>query len=136
MVFVEGHYLLALDGTGYFSSMVRYTAKNIGAAGLARACEVQSSYSIGLARPVSMQLETFGTGVTPDAAITALVEQHFDFRLASIMRQFRLRALPTLRQGGFYQQLAAYGHVGRLDMALPWEVTDKVEALQEHTRHL
>src|SRR5215467_15865467 len=59
--------------------------------------------------------------------------QHFDFRLASIGRQFRLRALPTLRQGGFYQKLAAYGHVGRRDMALPWEVTDKVEALQEHT---
>ena len=133
---MEGHYLLALDGTGYFSSMVRYTAKNIGAAGLARACEVQSSYSIGLARPVSMQLETFGTGVTPDAAITALVEQHFDFRLASIIRQFRLRALPTLRQGGFYQKLVAYGHIGRRDMALLWEVTDKVEALQEHTRHL
>ena len=116
--------------------MARYAAKNIVAAGLAKECEVQLSYSIGLARPVSMQLETFGTGIIPDAAITALVEQHFDFRLASIMRQFRLRALPTLRQGGFYQKLAAYGHVGRLDMALPWEVTDKVEVLQEHTRHL
>src|SRR5215475_8250241 len=113
--------------------MARYAAKNIVAAGLARECEVQLSYSIGLAHPVSMQLETFGTGVIPDAAITALVEQHFDFRLASIMRQFRLLALPTLSQGGFYQKLAAYGHVGRLDMALPWEVTDKVEALQEHT---
>ena len=116
--------------------MARYAAKNIVAAGLAKECEVQLSYSIGLARPVSMQLETFGTGIIPDAAITALVEQYFDFRLANIMRQFRLRALPTLRQGGFYQKLAAYGHVGRLDMALPWEVTDKVEALQEHTRHL
>jgi S-adenosylmethionine synthetase len=103
---------------------------------LAEECEVQLSYSIGQAHPVSVQVETFGTGKIPDVAITALLKQHFDFRLAGILRQFRLRRLPQQVKGGFYQKLAAYGHVGRMDIGLPWEVTDTVPMLQAHSHTL
>jgi S-adenosylmethionine synthetase len=119
-----------IDRVGAYAA--RYAAKNIVAAGLAEECEVQLSYSIGLARPVSIQVETFGTGKRPDAEIARRLDQVFDFRLAGIIRQFNLRALPTLAPGGFYQNLAAYGQMGRLDLgALPWEATDKVTALQQ-----
>jgi S-adenosylmethionine synthetase len=118
-----------IDRVGAYAA--RYAAKNIVAAGLADECEVQLSYSIGLARPVSIQVETFGTGRIPDEAITELIEQHFEFRLAGIIAQFNLRFLPTIVKGGFYNKLAAYGHVGRLDLGLlPWEETDKVPVLQ------
>lgn len=117
-----------IDRVGAYAA--RYGAKNIVAAGLADECEVQLSYSIGLARPVSIQVETFGTGKIPDEDITRLLEEHFDFRLAGIIRQFNLRSLPALMKGGFYKKLAAYGHVGRLDIGLiPWEETDKVSLL-------
>ena len=119
-----------IDRIGAYAA--RYSAKNVVAAGLADECEVQLSYSIGQARPISIQVQTFGTSTIPDDAITALVAQHFDFRLASIIRQFQLRFLPARVPGGFYQKLAAYGHVGRMDIGLPWEVTDKVALLQEH----
>ncbi|MCU0567582.1 MAG: methionine adenosyltransferase [Oculatellaceae cyanobacterium Prado106] len=118
-----------IDRIGAYAA--RYAAKNVVAAGLADECEIQLSYSIGLARPVSIQVETFGTGVIPDEKIKALVEQHFEFRLAGIIRQFNLRFLPVTVRGGFYNKLAAYGHVGRLDLGmLPWEETDKVPVLQ------
>jgi S-adenosylmethionine synthetase len=120
-----------IDRIGAYAA--RYAAKNVVAAGLADECEVQLSYAIGQARPISMHVQTFGTSTIPEDAITALVAQHFDFRLASIIRQFQLRFLPA-RQGGFYQKLAAYGHVGRMDIGLPWEVTDKAALLQEHTK--
>ena len=123
-----------IDRIGAYAA--RYAAKNVVAAGLAEECEVQLSYSIGQARPVSMQVQTFGTGIMPDDAITALVAQYFDFRLASIIRQFRLRVLPARVKGGFYQKLAAYGHVGRMDIGLPWEVTDKTALLQEHKGYI
>jgi magnesium transporter len=103
----------------------RYAAKNIVAAGIAEECEVQLSYSLGLARPVSVQVETFGTGRIPDDRIAGLVERHFDFRLAAIMRQFNLRYLPGIIKGGFYRKLASYGQVGRMDIGLPWELTDR-----------
>jgi len=90
---------------------------------------VQLSYSIGLARPVSIQVETFGTGKISDTELTMLLEKYFDFRLAAIVRDFKLRFLPALTPGGFYTKLAAYGHVGRMDINLPWEATDKVSAL-------
>lgn len=118
-----------IDRIGAYAA--RYAAKNVVAAGLAEECEVQLSYTIGLARPVSIHVETFGTGTIPDAAIAALVEEHFEFRLAGIMRQFQLRRLPACLPGGFYQKLAAYGHVGRSDLALPWEATNQVALLQE-----
>jgi S-adenosylmethionine synthetase len=110
--------------------IARYAAKNVVAARLASDCEVQLSYSIGVARPVSIQVETFGTGVIPDEQIRRLLAQHCDFRLAAILRQFNLRFLPSLVKGGFYRKLAAYGHVGRMDIGLPWEVTDKAAVLR------
>lgn len=118
-----------IDRIGAYAA--RYAAKNVVAAGLAEKCEVQVSYSIGLARPVSIQIETFGTGKISDSEITDLIEQHFEFRPAGIVCQFNLRFLPTIMKGSFYQKLASYGHVGRLDLGvLPWEATDKVQALQ------
>jgi S-adenosylmethionine synthetase len=110
--------------------VARYAAKNIVAAGLADECEVQLSYSIGLARPVSIQVQTFGTGRVSDEDIASRLEQHVDFRLAGIIRQFNLRHLPSAVKGGFYRRLAAYGHVGRMDIGLPWEVTDKIPVLK------
>jgi S-adenosylmethionine synthetase len=114
---------IRIDRVGAYAA--RYAAKNVVAANLADECEVQLSYSIGLSRPVSIQVETFGTGKIPDEEITLLLEKHFDFRLAGIIKQFNLRFLPSLTKGGFYKKLAAYGHVGRMDMDLPWEATDK-----------
>ncbi|NJO57609.1 MAG: methionine adenosyltransferase domain-containing protein [Richelia sp. RM2_1_2] len=104
----------------------RYAAKNIVAANLADECEIQLSYTIGQARPVSIEVETFGTGKIAEEKIIAQLQQHFDFRLAGIIRQFNLRLLPSLNQGKFYQQLASYGHMGRMDLELPWEKTDKI----------
>lgn len=123
-----------IDRVGAYAA--RYAAKNVVAAGLAEECEVQLSYSIGLARPVSVQVETFGTGHIPDEDIAALVRKHCDFRLAGIMKQFNLRFLPSQVKGGFYRKLAAYGHVGRLDIGLPWEVTDKAALLRESNSSL
>ena len=119
---------MRIDRVGAY--IARYAAKNVVAAGLARECEVQLSYSIGLSRPVSIQVETFGTGKLPDARIAQLLENHIDFRIAGIMRQFNLRYLPSLIKGGFYKRLAVYGHVGRMDIGLPWEVTDKICVLR------
>jgi S-adenosylmethionine synthetase len=114
-----------IDRIGAYAA--RYAAKNIVAAGLADECEVQLSYSIGMSRPVSIQVETFGTGKIADEQIATLLEKHFDFRLAGIIKQFNLRFLPSLVKGGFYKRLAAYGHMGRIDLGLvPWEETDKV----------
>jgi len=118
-----------IDRVGAYAA--RYAAKNAVVAGLASECEVLLSYSIGLARPVSIQVQTFGTGHLPDEQIAALLAQHFDFRLAAIIKQFNLRYLPTNVKGGFYRKLAAYGHVGRMDIGLPWEVTDKAQLLAQ-----
>jgi S-adenosylmethionine synthetase len=119
---------LRIDRIGVYAA--RYAAKNVVAAGLADECEVQLSYSIGFAGPVSIMVETFGTGKREDEEIAALLEEHFEFRLAGILRNFNLRYLPSLNRGGFYRKLAAYGQVGRPDMNLPWEATDKVGVLQ------
>ena len=119
-----------IDRVGAYAA--RYAAKNVVAAGLADECEVQLSYSIGLARPVSIGVETFGTGKIDEEEIKVLLEKHFDFRLAGIIKQFNLRFLPSLLKGGFYKKLAAYGHVGRTDIGLvPWEETDKVALLED-----
>jgi S-adenosylmethionine synthetase len=120
---------LRIDRVGVYAA--RYAAKNVVAAGLAAECEVQLSYSIGLVRPVSVQVETFDTGRIPDDEIATLIEKHFDFRLAGILKQFRLRHLPAETKGGFFRNLAVYGHVGRMDLDLPWERTDKAELLRE-----
>ncbi len=109
----------------------RYVAKNIVAAGLADKCEVQLSYAIGVARPVSMMIETFGTGKIEEDRLLELVNQHFELRPAGILQKFNLRQLPKLRGGRFYQDVAAYGHFGRSDLELPWEQTDKADLLRE-----
>jgi S-adenosylmethionine synthetase len=119
---------LRIDRVGAY--VARYAAKNVVAAELADECEVQLSYSISRSRPESVQVETFGTGKIPDDELTALLEKHFDFRLAAIVRDFELRRLPAMTKGGFYQKLAVYGHVGRLDLDLPWEKTDKADQLR------
>ncbi|MEK0190202.1 methionine adenosyltransferase [Microcoleus anatoxicus] len=108
----------------------RYVAKNIVAAGLAEKCEVQLSYAIGVARPVSMMIETFGTGKVDDDRLLEVVKQHFELRPAGIIQAFNLQNLPAERGGRFYQDVAAYGHFGRTDLDLPWEQTDKVELLK------
>ncbi|KOP25065.1 S-adenosylmethionine synthetase [Hapalosiphon sp. MRB220] len=117
-----------IDRVGAYAA--RYAAKNVVAANLAEECEVQLTYSMGLARPVSIQVETFGTGKISDAEITALLEKNFDFRLAGIIKKFNLRLLSAIAKGGFYRKLAVYGHVGRMDLGnVPWEETDMVKAL-------
>ena len=108
----------------------RYVAKNIVAAGLADKCEVQVSYAIGVARPVSILVDTFGTGKISDDELLDLVNEHFDLRPAAIAAQFNLRKLPQERGGRFYQNIASYGHFGQTHLSLPWEVLDKVEALK------
>ncbi len=109
----------------------RYVAKNIVAAGLADKCEVQLSYAIGVARPVSIMVDTFGTGKISDERILELIQENFELRPAGIIQEFSLRHLPSDRGGRFYQDVAAYGHFGRTDLDLPWEQTDKVAILQE-----
>jgi S-adenosylmethionine synthetase len=118
-----------IDRIGAYAA--RYAAKNVVAAGLATSCEVQLSYSIGFSRPVSIQVETFGTGTVSDQKIADIIEKNFDFRPAGIIRQFNLRYLPSMVKGGFYRKVAAYGHVGRMDIGLPWELTDKAPLLKK-----
>ncbi|MDG2615493.1 methionine adenosyltransferase [Thermoleptolyngbya sichuanensis A183] len=108
----------------------RHAAKNIVAAGLADKCEVQLSYAIGVARPVSIMVDTFGTGKIDDERLLELVKQHFELRPAGIIQTYNLSRLPAERGGRFYQNVAAYGHFGRTDLDLPWEQLDKVDALK------
>ena len=100
----------------------RYAAKNVVAAGLADKCEIQLAYAIGVARPVSIMVDTFGTGKISDEALAELVDKNFDLRPAAIIRDLNLRR-------PIYRQIAAYGHFGRTDLDLPWEKTDKAEQL-------
>jgi S-adenosylmethionine synthetase len=108
----------------------RYVAKNIVAAGLAEKCEVQLSYAIGVARPVSIFIDTFGTGKIDDDQLLDLVNANFELRPAGMIEYFGLRRLPGERGGRFYQDVASYGHFGRTDLDLPWEKTDKAAILK------
>ena len=108
----------------------RYIAKNIVAAGFAEKCEVQVSYAIGVAQPTSIFIETFGTGKVDEEKLLAVVNDIFELRPAGIIQTFNLSRLPSERGGRFFQETAAYGHMGRTDLDLPWEHTDKVEALK------
>lgn len=101
----------------------RYAAKNIVAAGIAERCEIQLSYAIGVARPISVMVETFGTGRIPDKQIEELVQKHFDLRPGAIIRDLHLRR-------PIYKATAAYGHFGRTDIDAPWERTDKADLLR------
>ncbi|PZV14250.1 MAG: methionine adenosyltransferase [Leptolyngbya sp.] len=114
----------------------RHVAKNIVAAGLADKCEVQLSYAIGVARPVSIMIDTFGTGKIDDDRLLELVQKHFELRPAGIIQTFNLCKLPAERGGRFYQNIAAYGHLGRTDLDLPWEQTDKAALLKEEATHI
>ena len=102
----------------------RHAALNVVAAGLAKRCQIQLAYAIGVAKPVSILVETFGTGVVSDEQLCAAVEKVFDFRPAAIIRRLDLRR-------PIYRQTAAYGHFGRPDLDLPWEKVDQVEALRQ-----
>ncbi len=102
----------------------RYVAKNVVAAGLADRVELQVSYAIGVARPLSLAVETYGTGKVPDETIVELIDRHFDFRPAAIIQELDLRR-------PIYRATAAYGHFGRDDIDAPWERTDKAEQLRE-----
>ena len=103
----------------------RYVAKNIVAAGLADKCEIQLSYAIGVARPTSVMVDTFGTGKLPDRKLVEIIRENFDLRPAGIIRMLDLRR-------PIYKQTAAYGHFGRTDLDLPWEKTDRAELLKKY----
>lgn len=105
----------------------RYVAKNIVAAGLAKKCEIQLAYAIGVAKPVSVMVDTFGTGVLKDSELGDIVNEVFDLRPAAIIDTLKLR-------NPIYKQLAAYGHVGRTDCDVMWEKTDKVEILKQKAK--
>ena len=110
-----------VDRSGAYAA--RWAAKNIVAAGLAERCEIQVAYAIGVARPLSINVETFGTGLIPDEKIAELVGQHFDLRPGAIIHDLDLRK-------PIYRQTAAYGHFGRDDLDLSWERTNKAAALR------
>jgi S-adenosylmethionine synthetase len=110
-----------VDRSGAYAA--RYVAKNIVAAGLAEKCEVQLAYAIGVARPVSISVDTFDTGKVSEEVLVELIRKHFDLRPAGIIKQLDLRR-------PIYNQTAAYGHFGRTDVDLPWERTDKAELLK------
>ena len=109
----------------------RYIAKNIVAAGLAKQCEVQVSYAIGVAKPISISVSTFGTGKVKDTALGDIINQIFDLRPLAIIKKFNMQNLPKLNNGIFYRNIASYGHFGRPDLKLPWEELDKVKELQK-----
>lgn len=113
-----------VDRSGAYAA--RYVAKNIVAAGLADKCEVQLAYAIGVAHPVSISVDTFGTGKVSEEALVTLVRDNFDLRPAGIIKMLDLRR-------PIYKQTAAYGHFGRTDVELPWEQTDKATALKEQS---
>jgi len=102
----------------------RHVAKNLVAAGVADKCEVQIAYAIGVARPVSISVDTYGTGAIPDERITRIVREVFDLRPEAIIRKFDLRR-------PIYRQVSVYGHFGRPDLDLPWEALDMVEEVRK-----
>ena len=116
-----------VDRSGTYAA--RWVAKNIVAAGLASKCEVQLAYAIGMARPLSIMIDTFGTGEIPDSKIAKLVEESFDLRPGLIIKHLKLRR-------PLYRQVAAYGHFGRPELDLPWENTDKAKELKKKANHL
>lgn len=116
-----------VDRSGTYAA--RWVAKNIVAAGLARKCEVQIAYAIGIARPLSVMVDAFGTGEIPETKISDLINETFDLRPGLIIKNLKLRR-------PIYKQVAAYGHFGRLDLDLPWERTDKAAELKKKASRL
>lgn len=125
---LSGKDVLRIDRIGAYAA--RHAAKNVVAAGLADVCEVQLSYSIGIARPVSVHVDTFGTGRLPPAKLRKRVLKHFEFRPAGILKAFALSADAASERRQLFRPLAVYGQLGREDLDLPWERTDKVDQLQ------
>ncbi|BBL73030.1 methionine adenosyltransferase [Methylomagnum ishizawai] len=117
-----------MDRVGAYAA--RYAAKNVVAAGLAEECEVQLSYTIGQARPVSIEVRTFGTGTVAEDLIESRLAECIDFRLGAIIRDFDLRHLPSKHKGGFYARLPVNGHFGASFTELPWEKLDKAQQLR------
>ena len=103
----------------------RYVAKNLVAAGLAKKCEIQLSYAIGVAHPTSVMVDTFGTGKLPDSRLVEIIRENFDLRPAGIIKMLDLRR-------PIYKQTAAYGHFGRNDLDLPWEKLDRTDILKKY----
>lgn len=101
--------------------VARWVARNVVAAGLAKHCEVHLSYAIGEAQPLAVSVETFGTGRVSDETLERVVAEVIDLRIQAVVTRFDLRHLPATHGGTFYRRLAAYGHLGRPDMNLPWE---------------
>ena len=118
---------LRVDRVGAYAA--RYVAKNVVAAGLADECEVVLSYAVGSAGPVSVRVRSLGTGKMENAALAALVNEQFDLRLGAIVRDFGLTGLPAGHSDGYYRKLACYGQIGRTDLDVPWEKTDRAEML-------
>jgi S-adenosylmethionine synthetase len=107
----------------------RYVAKNLVAAGLAEECEVLLSYTVGQSNPVSIQIETFGTGKVSDKKLLDYCRQCFDFRVGAILHTFALHTLPAATKGDVFRKLACYGHMGRTDLEVPWEAANQCNNL-------
>jgi len=118
-----------IDRTGAY--LARYAAKNVVASGLAQECEVQISYAMGRHEPVSVEIDTFDSSRVPEPEILQAMRGMIDFSAHTIARTFRLAELPKANQGRFFARLAAFGHFGRPDLMLPWEATDKADALKK-----
>ena len=120
---IPAHYITKVDRSAAY--MARYIAKNLVAAGLCRKCQIELAYAIGVAHPVSVLVDTYGTGVLDEEKLSAIVNECFDMRPAKIIEHLNLRR-------PIYEQTAAYGHFGRTDVDLPWEYTDMVEKLKSY----
>ena len=126
---LSGKDAMRIDRIGAYAA--RYAAKNVVAAGLADECEVQLSYTIGFAAPVSVHVETFGNGKLSASKLRKRLQKHFEFRPVGILREFGLHRSEALANGGLFRPLACYGQIGRTDLDLPWERVDKVDALTQ-----
>ena len=109
----------------------RWVAKNIVASNLAEKCEIELANAIGMAKPVSVHIDTFETGIMPDEKLSEIIYKNIDLSPSAIIKRFKLRELPALNGGKFYQKLAAYGHMGRNDFFVPWEETDLTDTLKK-----
>ncbi len=123
-----------IDRLGAYAA--RHAASNLVAARLCAECEVHLAYAIGQAHPLTVSVQTFGTGVAADEVLARVVEETMDLRPAAILKQFRLRELPAQHEGRFYTRLASYGHFGRRDVDVPWETEDQARELARAARDL
>jgi S-adenosylmethionine synthetase len=123
-----------IDRLGAYAA--RHAASNLVAARLCAECEVHLAYAIGQAQPLTVSVQTFGTGVVPDDVLAKVVEETMDLRPAAVLQHFRLRELPAQHEGSFYTRLASYGHFGRRDVDVPWESEDQRVTLERAARQL